>query len=201
MERLFPSLDSASTHSSTSLLTSIRKKSVVVLVLILIGFSRGFFAIPAGLSLIIYEDRYGWTGIEKAVQPLGNGSSVFLVDRATEFAWITSRLITARRFRGLGMLYRSAVSNLYTQSMNSRTDFFVLDQFTLARWPTLDIMLYSPISVEEYIILDGTVLGNLASVNFTGTVSTLRLVAQIKSGGGIPFVRVFEFTKSRFVRL
>ncbi len=99
------------------------------------------------------------------------------------------------------MFYRSAVSNLYTQSMSSRTDFFVLDQFTLARWPTLDIMLYSPISVEDYIILDGTVLGNLASVNFTGTVSTLKLVAQIKSGGGIPFVRVFEFTKSRFVRL
>jgi hypothetical protein len=180
-----------------------RKKisASIVLAVTLIGFVPGYFLMPAGLDLINYEARYGWVDMVGLTSSISDDDAIFLVDRSTEFSWITAQSSVKLRLTGTGLRYRDAISSIVSQSIFDSARYFVLDSYTIARWNTFHPLLYEPLSIGNTMIGDGSLLNELTFPNQTEQVAALTLVGETVPNNNGEYVRVFEFSQDDFFRV
>ncbi len=181
---------------------TIRKKrnAIILLSLIVVGFIPNYLAMPVGLDLIRIEQRYGWSGLSNQVDDLGTTSSLFLVDRAREFSWLTRRSSATLFLSTSDNTTAKALARITLMVDSLGVDYLVMDGYTLARWGTMHSLLSTSISIGGAVLLDMFILSELEDLNVTGQVPAIALVAETSPNIRGDFTRVFEFTQTDFSR-
>lgn len=176
------------------------RKGILAL-LILLGFVPGFLMIPGGFALIQFEQRYEWDGLRESVLDIGDADSLFLVDRATEFSWMTGRLSAHMILTRSGLASNAALANLGLQMEELGCNYLVVDAFTIARWDTLHGLLNVPISMGSVMIAEGSVLTRLADLSVIEQVSALTLLAETRGPDSSVRARIFATVSANFSRV
>ncbi|MFW9887428.1 MAG: hypothetical protein ACFFER_04560, partial [Candidatus Thorarchaeota archaeon] len=138
------------------------KRILLVGGLIFLGLVPSYMAIPSGLALINMEERYGWNALPSIINALGNDDTVFLVNRVREFSWLTNRKCAFLEFSCEGLSYLNATLEMASLATKFSAQFLLIDDYTIAKWKTLEFLLYDPISVGETINLNATFIDELA---------------------------------------
>ncbi len=167
--------------------------------LILVGsFAPGYFLGIENLGFVTPESRYGWQGITEYIDGIGNQSSVFLVDRAREFAWLTNRITVSMQLSKIGLTDANASKELLNLTERYCVDYIIIDDYTFHHWKTFEWLYLDPIP------LGGVVAFNLTSFidNTQGYVishqSSLKLVAENKPDEHSSHMRVFELISGSY---
>jgi hypothetical protein len=188
-------------EKSEKLSKSVDRKGVILLAIILAGFIPGYATFPLGLDLTNIETRYGWNYLPEVVEGVGNQDSLFLVDRAREFAWLTERKSVVLEFSQIGLSNIGASLELEALFANFDTDYLIMDGYTVAHWKTLDYFLFSPLAIHSSMILDIQHLVDLESQNSTGEVSSLHLEAATEPNHYGRYTRIYSLGISEFNKI
>ena len=192
------------THETTGwgrIRRKLSKRPLTVALLIMIGFSPGYLAIPSGLALVNMTERYGWDGLADAVAGLEDADSVFMVDRTTEFVWLTNRHAASFWFLEEGMPLADALRRLMSESLAYNASYFIMDYFTYARWRTLYSLLSVSVIKGHPLLLDTSRIESLDNRDVVGPVSALSLAAETEHDLDEPFARVYRLGIANFSRL
>ncbi|MFW9803453.1 MAG: hypothetical protein ACFFFC_12410, partial [Candidatus Thorarchaeota archaeon] len=167
------------------------KRSGFIVILIIIGLVPSYMLMPAGLTLINMEDRYGWKGLSEIVDTLGDENTVFLANRVREFSWYTGRRCAFLEFSDEGLTNLNASLEMVGLAINFSAQYLLIDGYTIAKWKTLEFLLYSPISVDETIDLNATFIEELAGQPNI-TIAKLTLVRETEENSYGRMSRVFS---------
>ncbi|MFW9887133.1 MAG: hypothetical protein ACFFER_03065, partial [Candidatus Thorarchaeota archaeon] len=140
----------------------VQKRRGLLAIIIIIGLIPSYLLMPTGLTLINIEDRYGWMGLSSIVNPLGDEDTIFLANRVREFSWYTSRRCAFLEFSDEGLTNLNASLEMVGLAINFSAQYLLIDGYTIAKWKTLEFLLYDPISVGETINLNATFIDELA---------------------------------------
>jgi hypothetical protein len=166
---------------------------VLTVSIIIIGVIPGYLLIPSGLELVNIRERFDWHGIEESVAE-GFDDSIFTVDRAREFSWLTGHESVMLRFSSSRISNLKAAREIQSLSTFYVSSHFVMDRFTVVRWETLQYLHEDPMSTLSSYPFFGTV-GITSGDTLSGTSMTL--VERTDSD----HVRIFEIGESNFTRL
>lgn len=128
--------------------------SLGVLFVVVASFLPNYALIPAGLELTSYEARYGWVNLGEEVKQTGYEEAVFIVDRTTEFSWLTNMPSVKLRLTGRGVSLSRALSNIRSQSNRYNASYIILDEYTVAYWKTFEQILHNPLLLGNGIPLN-----------------------------------------------
>ncbi|MFW9850134.1 MAG: hypothetical protein ACFFF4_13435, partial [Candidatus Thorarchaeota archaeon] len=187
-------------RSISSKFDTIQTKSFGVVILVSMTLGIGYLVIPSGLIQINFESRYGWTGLQTTIDEIGEVDSVFIVDRASEFAWLVNRPTVQLHFSGIGLVTRTTLAGLNLQATRYDAQYFIMDSFTQARWDSLYVLLDAQLSHGDSVVLEPWRLAQLDLLNETGEISTITLIDDTKEYSQGTGVRIFEFDNSSFSR-
>ncbi len=195
----------SSTPSSSSGLSpsphSIHWNRRAILVILLIGFVPGYVAYPVGLNLTNSERFYSWTGLRESVDELGDPSSVFLTDRAREFAWWTGRQSAFLVFKHPDEGTTVALRELTSLVREYNASFLVLDWYSQHRWPVLSPLYEGELTVGDTLPVDvGSLRMYLSSESAPDVLSMREVVVLPESEQRPAHVRVFRFLNATFER-
>jgi hypothetical protein len=181
---------------------TIRKKrsAIILLGLIVVGFIPNYLAMPVGLDLIRIEQRYGWSGLSNQVDDLGAASSLFLVDRAREFSWLTQRSSAYLLLSTSDNTTAKGLARITPMVDALGADYLVIDGYTLARWGIMHSLLRASLSIGGAVLLDVSILSEIEDLNVTGQVPAINLVGETNPNRQGDYTRVFEFTQTDFSR-
>ena len=191
-------------HNSTDVklhITRRQRRSILIFSLIMVGFVPSYLAMPSGLALINIEEQYAWSGLPNAVSQIGDNNTVFLVDRAREFAWFTGRKSAVLELSNMSLPYANTSRELLSLAANFSTDYLVVDCYTLAHWRTLDFLLLEPISIGTSVILGDLEIVELYESSNNISAPALTLIAQTEPNEFGSYCRVFGFDTASFARL
>jgi hypothetical protein len=169
---------------------------LIIFVGIVISFLPGYSMMPAGLKLIDYETRYGWTDLGPTVISSTDSDARFIVDRATEFSWLTGRESAKPTFSN-GASVPRALASLQMRAALYDATYFVLDGYTVAAYRTLEDLLRLPLAVT------GAVPLNPRESNYTEysfEVPSLVLKYQTPPNQDGDYTRLFHLETSIFTQ-
>ncbi|MFW9795386.1 MAG: hypothetical protein ACFFEE_13850, partial [Candidatus Thorarchaeota archaeon] len=132
--------------------------------------------------------------------PLGDENTVFLLNRAREFAWFTGKGSAVLRYS------QSSLDPLNTslQTLSMRDEFgaeyLVWDLYNVDKWRTFEFLLYDPMTIGSHVLLDVSRAIETSDINTTGMASSLRLVAETPVNELDRFARVYAFDEATFER-
>jgi len=175
-----------------------QRKSLIVFSLIFIGFLPGYIGFQSGTYLINIEARYGWAGLDDAIVTLGDENSIFLVDRAREFSWFTSRKSVVMELSQAHLDLFDASSELISLSYRYNASYILIDGYTIAHWGVLDYLITNPITIGNAMILDSSKAIEQQLNNVTNPLRTLKLVRQSQDNGLGSYSRIYEFSNNSF---
>lgn len=177
----------------------VNRRPVYVMAVIILFFVPGFVVYPMGTELVNSQDRYGWNGLAEIVGSVGDVDSIFIVDRAREFSWITGRMSAAMELSAFRLPYMNASSELIEISEEYGAMYLIFDGYTVAHWQTLS-HLY-----EDNIILGNTIVLGLSQFDRSLTefkdVMALRLVGANAPNHYGRYSRVYEIVTANFSKL
>jgi hypothetical protein len=171
------------------------RKSAAVLSILLIGFIPAYLVIPTGLELVRIEKRYGWSGLSTNTGLIGSEMSLYLVDRAREFSWITGRKSIVFNLSMSSLPDHSAYSETSFLAKNFSADYLLMDFYTYARWKTLEFLYADPIPIGSAVLFDVSGLA-LSSGNYVTSLSSLFLVGATEPNELERISRIYEFSNA-----
>jgi hypothetical protein len=180
------------------------KKPVYVFAVIIIFFLPGFMVYPVGTILVDVRsryNRYGWNNLEDVVATIGDSESVFLVDRAREFAWLTGRKSAVMELSQINLDLFNASNQLITLSSRFNTSYFLMDEYTIAHWGVFEYLIDNPLAIGNAMIIDLSRAIEPQFSNITDSMRTLKLVGQSQTDDFGSFGRIFQFTNNSFNHL
>ncbi|MGV9169623.1 MAG: hypothetical protein ACOC38_06770 [Promethearchaeia archaeon] len=170
---------------------SLNKKKAIIAILLIIGFVPGYLAIPSGLNLVRYEERYGWSDLDEIVSQISSEDTRYLLDRAREFSWFTGRpsatLDLSERDLPLDNVSHE-LSNLMTENGAS---YLLVDEYTTTKWKTLEYALRDNMSRGDCIPLDASRAIEGIANDIISKVQSLKMVADTKPNYYGRFSRIF----------
>lgn len=174
------------------------KRLVLVLGIIGILFLPGFMVYPMGIALIDARNRYGWQNIDNILTSIGNADSIFLVDRAREFTWITGRKSVVLDLSQINLDIINASNSIIKLSDTFKTQYFLVDEYTIAHWRTLDYLMTKSLSMGDSLILDSSAAIQQRFDNVTKPLKTLKYVGQTEPNDFGDFGILYEFSNNSF---
>jgi hypothetical protein len=174
-----------------------RKTQIAVGVILMINFVPGYYWIPQGFELVNYEERYGWKNLDRVIQTLP-GDSIFIVDRTTEFSWLTGQRTVDFNLWGPGISLHRAVDYVERRAALFNATYFIIDRFTIARWNTFHQLYYPPYLEGDVLPID---IGKLFSSKGSGAainVSSVKMIGQSESTRANEYARVLGFSDADY---
>ncbi|TXT54866.1 MAG: membrane protein of unknown function [Candidatus Thorarchaeota archaeon] len=169
------------------------RKILGVCLISMVGFIPGFLMMPTGYDLIQLEKRYGWAGIEDAIEQIGNEDTKFLVDRAREFAWITHRQTVVLELTKAGLTDAEAEQQILQLVNRFNVEYLVIDRITVARWGVFESLLFDAMEINSSIPLDYAPASQIND-NESVMLQSVKLVDELRSSSGHIDVRIFQFS-------
>jgi hypothetical protein len=151
-----------------------------VAALIIFGLVPSYLLMPTGLVLINMEDRYGWKDLPSIINSLGDEDTIFLANRVREFSWYTGRRCAFLEFSDERLPNLNASLEMVGLALNFSAQYLLIDDYTIAKWKTLEFLLYSPIPVGETIGLNATYIDEIQSYPNI-TIARLTLVGETEA--------------------
>jgi len=146
------------------------------------------------------EDRYGWKDLPGVLRPIGDGDTVFLANRVREFAWFTDRQAAYLGFTEIGLDSVNATGEIMSLAANFSTDYLIVDDYTIAKWRTLQFLLIDPIDLGDSVMLNLSDISSLRYENNTGVKESLTLVAETEPNDLGRMTRVYSFDSTTFTK-
>ena len=186
-------------HVDVSRQPRLRRRHLALLV-VAIGCVPGYILFPVGTDLVNIRESYGWTDIDGKSDLLGNDSTVFLVDRAREFAWITGRKTAVFWLSATNLSYSRAGEEIIALASRFSTQYLIVDTYTRSHWGVMQYLYGDELPLGYPFLLNVSFLEGPYG-NSTGNVSVLTLVAATEANDFRRYARIFEFGTGRFGRL
>lgn len=165
--------------------------------LLVISMVPGYISIPTGIVLVDYESRYGWVNLKEGVDALTDDEAVFLVNRYTEFAWLTGKK-TVTPGVSKGAYFRQALTELMYRKFEYNASYFLLDGYSVANYGTLAAFLNMDLQKG------GSIPINLMSIDFTqNTFQELALTLEYQTprNSNGDYSRLFRFEYMSFEKI
>ena len=176
-------------------------KPVLLIAIVAVGFMVEYPFMQTGLDLINVRERYAWTDIEVESGMLGNESTVFLVDRAREFSWVTGRDSAILSFTQVGLSFSNASKELVALAHEFNASYVVVDPYTVGHWATFSELLQFEIPIGSSVPLCTNITSMLESQNGTGPTLSLKLVAETPPNSLGQSARIFGFENLSYTRV
>jgi hypothetical protein len=172
----------------------------MIAALILVGFVPGYLVMPSGLDLIDFETRYGWSDLDSIVGPLGNESTVFLLNRAREFSWFTGKGAAVLKYSQSWL--DPVNTSLQTLAMRNEynAEYLIWDLYNVEKWRTFEFLLNDSMIIGSQVLLNVSKAIDAIAHNSTGAASSLRLVAETPINEIDRYSRVYAFDNAIFER-
>lgn len=174
-----------------------RRKAKLVVFLLILGMIPGYLAVPSGVGLTQFETKYGWSGLKEVVAGIGNEDSIFLVDRAREFSWYTSRCSMVLEYSDEHLPDIQANNETMQLASEGDTEYIVIDDYFVARWQTLNHLYQSELNINDRVILETSGLAN-ESASTMRNVAALKFVASTRPNQYGRYARIFGFDKANY---
>jgi hypothetical protein len=180
---------------------SVDRRTLFILALVSIGFIPSYLAYPSGISLIDIEERYGWHDLSENVQSLGNENTIFLADRAREFAWYTNRRSATLVLDMRGLDYLNSSRQILSLASYYGAEYLLVDGYTVTKWNTSQFLLIDPIIQNSLVILDvqGALQYYESSVAYN--IESLEMVYETEPNHLGRYSRIFRFTYADYAPL
>ncbi len=176
-----------------------QRTSLIVFLLIFIGFLPGYLGFQSGANLIEIEARYGWTMIDEFIVLIGDEESIFLVDRAREFSWFTNRKSVPMALSQVNLDLFDAGTQIMALSHRFNASYLLIDGYTIAHWGVFEYLITNPITIGKTIILDSSKAIEQRFNNITDSIGTLKLVCQSQSNDYGSYSRIYQFSNDSFI--
>jgi hypothetical protein len=174
-----------------------RLQTTFILGVILIGFVPGYLAIPSGIALVDYEDRYGWNGLLVMTDALSTNTLV-LADRAREFTWMTGLGSYMMDLGSIGLPNINASKALLYQVMKSSVDYVLVDDYTMAHWQTLDYLYTPMLKTGSSVLFNISAVVQYAHSNVTDSIASLTLANASAPNIYGRYARLYSPSTSKF---
>ncbi len=180
-------------EKTTSLWKKCHRRSLVLAIVILVGFAPSYLMIPSGLALIDIEERYGWRELPVIVDLIDSDEAVVLADRAREFSWFTGKKSVVLEFSEVSLPSANASRELISLMTRFGANYLLVDDYTMTHWRTLQFLLQEPLAVGSTLLLDYSQIEHMENVNGTGPVRSLTLVGETDPNADNQYARLFRF--------
>lgn len=174
------------------------RHSLIILSLILIGFLPSYLAYPSGIALIDIEERYGWQDLSEGVQSFGNEDTIFLADRAREFAWYANRRSATLELEMRGLDYLNSSSQVISLASLYGTEYLLVDGYTVTKWNTAQFLLIDPIIQNSLVILDVPKALQHCGSSIVRDMESLEMVYETETNHLGRYSRIFRFTNADY---
>jgi hypothetical protein len=174
---------------------------MLLIAIVVIGFAVEYPLMQTGLDRINIAERYAWVGIGAESSLLGDESTIFLVERAREFSWVTGRNSAHLYFSRRGLSFSNASREVVALAHEYNASYMVLDLFTVSAATTYSELLEYAIPIGGFVPLCTSVTSVLEGQNNTGPTLSLMLVAQTQPNSAGEFSRIFEFESRSYTRV
>ncbi len=173
------------------------KVGCIVVLVLLASLLPNYAQIPSGLELNNFESRFGWVNLGPVIRETTDENAVFVVDRCTEFSWLTARR-TVKPWIPVSLPLFGALSSLGARASEFNASYFVLDGYTVAYYKTFDTTLQFPLTVGGAIPLSPQ------EINYTlNRVETSSLILQYQTPSNKhgDYARLYRFKLANFSRI
>ncbi|MGV9103339.1 MAG: hypothetical protein ACOC3C_04405, partial [Candidatus Thorarchaeota archaeon] len=174
-------------------------KKMIVVVLIVGGMLPGYLAIPTGLEVVNYEQRYGWNNLKSIVEQNTGSDSTFVVDRTTEFTWLTSRESAKMPSFGTRSFIR-ALSILRDHALRYDADYFLVDSYTVTNREGLRPLMFTTLQIGNVLPASIDLLPTSSSQNTTGELMAVQLIGETPANSKGNYARLYTFVEQSFVQ-
>jgi hypothetical protein len=159
-----------------------------------------YVAIPYGVESVNIEERYGWRDLQQLLEGVGNHDSIFLLDRAREFSWITGRKSAMLTLSSTNLTDFSASVEILQQAIDFDAAYLLMDSYTSTRWNTFEFLQYGRILANDRVILNAIGMNIDPLGNSTGPVDSLTLILETSPNTYGRISRVFSLGFTNFIR-
>ena len=178
----------------------IQTKTIPFIVLIVFAsFLPGYLVFESNASFVRPTDQYAWSGLDSWVGSNTESESVFLVDRAREFAWLTNRKSVVMQLSRVNIDPFNASNQLMALSSRFNASFFLMDGYTLAHWGIFEHLLTHPLNIGNKMIIDYSKAIEQRFNNITDSIRTLTLAYQSQTDDFGSYSRIYQFSNNSFI--
>ncbi len=172
-------------------------RPTTVFLLLCLGLVPGYAMIPSGLSLVDIKTRYGWDKIQDLTKDINHENPIFLVDRAREFSWCTSRLSVAFSLPQQGIPNVYALDQLLETVKTYNVTHVIIDRYTIAHWQTLYCLYWDKMTVNTQIPLNASAILKTEGERVQ-TIDVLTFVDSTQDLDEETYVRLFSIERGTF---